>query len=59
LSVGAANQHSKQELEFAARGAEWCQHVWSEQVGTTAYVACGAVDEVCQRSPPPGLSKHR
>jgi len=37
---------SKQEARaFTARGREWLQRVWFEQVGATAYLAGGTVEQ--------------
>jgi hypothetical protein len=35
---------SEQSVSFSARGKEWTQRVWFEHVGSTSYLAKGAVE---------------
>ena len=37
-------QTREEVVAFSARGQDWCQRVWFDQVGTASYVAGGTVE---------------
>ena len=43
-SVATRVTHPTSPIAFSARGQDWRQRVWFDQVGTASYVAGGTVE---------------